>query len=307
MVLPVADSSQPNILLVDDDPDIGRGLQDWLEHCRFRVEWVGTGTDALARTTSTSFTTIILDLGLPDMDGVRVLEAVRRIDSQLPVIILTALVGEDVRKRCIQHGAHGFVSKPYNKQELLKVVRSAVALRQAALKTNHAEQALRCEEYAEQQRRLDLIPGFFWYKDRDNRIIRANARAAESIGRTVREVEGQSTYDLYPEAEQYYRDDQEVLMSGRPKLGIVELYQMGSGEKRWVHTDKVPYRDSSGAIVGVLVFASDLSDDIPQAPTSIKECSTERTSSGPRPLRLISFFLWLRPAVRLVVEPYRLK
>ena len=113
----------------------------------------------------------------------------------------------------------------------------------------------------EQQVLLDLIPAMVWYKDTHNRILRANRHAAESINKTVAEVEGQSTSDLYPEeAEQYYQDDQQVIDSGMPKLGIVELYQMASGEKRWVQTDKVPYRDHQGNVIGVLVFAQDITE-----------------------------------------------
>jgi PAS domain-containing protein len=64
-----------------------------------------------------------------------------------------------------------------------------------------------------------------WYKDTQNRILRANRQAAASINKTVAEVEGKSTYDLYPEeAEKYHQDDLAVVASGDPKLGIVELY-----------------------------------------------------------------------------------
>jgi PAS domain S-box-containing protein len=74
-------------------------------------------------------------------------------------------------------------------------------------------------------------------------------------------VEGQSTFDLYPEeAEHYYQDDLQVIASGIPKLGIVELYQTASGEKRWVQTDKVPYRDLQGNVIGVLAFAQDITE-----------------------------------------------
>ena len=45
-----------------------------------------------------------------------------------------------------------------------------------------------------------------------------------------------------------------------PKLGIVELYQTSSGEKRWVKTDKVPYRDPQENVIGVLVFAQDITE-----------------------------------------------
>jgi len=117
------------------------------------------------------------------------------------------------------------------------------------------------KQQIEQQVLLDLIPGMVWYKDAQNYIIRANRRAAESINKAVGELEGQSTYELYPEeAEKYHRDDLAVIASGEPKLGIVELYEIAPGQKRWVQTDKVPYRDAQGNVIGVLVFAQDMTD-----------------------------------------------
>ena len=105
------------------------------------------------------------------------------------------------------------------------------------------------------------MPAFIWYKDRENRILRANRLAAESMGMSVEQVEGRSTYDLYPdEAAQYHHDDLEVIRSGEPKLGIVEILTTASGEKRWVRTDKIPYRNEAGEIVGVIVFAVDISE-----------------------------------------------
>jgi PAS domain S-box-containing protein len=117
------------------------------------------------------------------------------------------------------------------------------------------------QQQIEQQVLLDLIPAMVWYKDSQNRILRANRRAAESINRTVAEVEGQSTYDLYPEeAEQYHQDDLAVIASCSPKLGIVELYETSPGQKRWIQTDKVPYCDARGNVIGVLVFAQDITE-----------------------------------------------
>lgn len=95
----------------------------------------------------------------------------------------------------------------------------------------HAEAKL-MRQHVEQQVLMDLIPAVVWYKNDHNEIIRANRLAAESINRTPEQIEGQSTYDLYPdEAEQYYRDDLEVLRLGQPKLGIEELYPNFIGGK----------------------------------------------------------------------------
>ena len=64
------------------------------------------------------------------------------------------------------------------------------------------------------------MPAFIWYKDRENRILRANRLAAESMGMSVEQVEGRSAYDLYPdEAAKYHHDDLQVIRSGRAEAG----------------------------------------------------------------------------------------
>ncbi len=124
------------------------------------------------------------------------------------------------------------------------------------------EQALRSQR-DELQIILDSVPAFIWYKDRHNRILRANRLAAKSMGMSVADIEGRSTYDLYPdEAERYHQDDLEVIRSGVAKLGIVEPLLTVSGEKRWIRTDKIPYRDAGGEIIGVIVFAVDVTERI---------------------------------------------
>jgi PAS domain S-box-containing protein len=112
---------------------------------------------------------------------------------------------------------------------------------------------------AEQQVILDAAPTLIWYKDRHNRCLRANRAAAASLGLTPADVEGRSTYDLFPEdAARFYDDDLDVMLSGRPKLGIVDAADTPSGERRYYLTDKIPYRDDAGTIIGVIVFAQDI-------------------------------------------------
>lgn len=128
------------------------------------------------------------------------------------------------------------------------------------MERSRAEVRVRKHEQ-EQQIIFDSVPAMIWYKDRANRILRVNRPAAESIGLRVEDIEGKHTSEFYPdEAEKYHADDLEVINSGQPKLGIVEQYQIASGEKRWIRTDKVPYRDDHGDIIGVVVFAVDINE-----------------------------------------------
>ena len=249
----------PSLLIVDDDPDIRHALQDLLEHEGYLVQSVSTGQEALARVRQQHFHAMILDVGLPDQDGLSLLPVVKEADPLVPVVMISAHVTKEQKAQALRLGAFAWLDKPYSREELKALLRGAIGPA-AAVRAEEVERKL-LRSQIEQQALLDLIPAMVWYKDTHNHIVRANRRAAESINKTVAEIEDQSTYDLYPEeAEKYYQDDLEVITSGQPKLGIVELYQTASGEKRWVQTDKVPYRDAQGAVLGVLVLAQDISE-----------------------------------------------
>jgi len=129
------------------------------------------------------------------------------------------------------------------------------------LRVKRAEERLH-QARKEQQMIFDSVPAMIWYKDGNNRILRANRTAAHTIGRPVAELEGHYVHEFYPpeDAAKYHQDDLEVIGTGQAKLGIVEPLLTSTGQKRWIRTDKVPYRDEAGRVVGVLVFAMDITD-----------------------------------------------
>jgi PAS domain S-box-containing protein len=382
------DSLRPTILIVDDEYDICIALQDLLTANGYDVQLAHTGQDGISIARERRLDAVILDLGLPDQDGMAVLQVLNQLDPHLPIIVLTAFAKSEKAVDSLNRGSFAYLMKPYNRDELKAILARAVGVRALTREVKRTETALtesegrfravvqsaaeaiicadrqgrvlswnkaaerlfgyseqevlgqplliimparfreahqerlkryeqtgeaaaidrtieveglrkdgkefpielsigtwdtkegQCysaivrditdrkrweaqlrQQQIEQQALLDLIPAMVWYKDRHNRIIRANRLAAESIHKTIAEIEGRLTRDLYPdEAEKYYQDDVDVIQSGEPKLGIVELYQTPSGGKRWVQTDKVPYRDPAGTIIGVLVFAQDITE-----------------------------------------------
>ena len=115
--------------------------------------------------------------------------------------------------------------------------------------------------YAEQQTIFNSVPAMIWYKDAKNNFVRVNRAVALAVGKPADAIEGKSAYEIFPdEAERYYADDLEVINSGQPKLGIVEEMGTAGGEKRWVRTDKIPYRGEGGEIIGVLVLTVDVTE-----------------------------------------------
>ena len=108
---------------------------------------------------------------------------------------------------------------------------------------------------------FDNTPTMIWYKDTRNGIIRVNPAAARSVGVSIDEIEGKSAYDLFPDmADAYYKDDQEVIRTGLPKLGITEQQRTAQGSLLWVHTDKIPLRDEQGQVTGILVLVTDITE-----------------------------------------------
>jgi PAS domain S-box-containing protein len=107
------------------------------------------------------------------------------------------------------------------------------------------------------------LPIFLWVKDRQNNIVFVSKKGAEVFGVTPEEMEGRSSYELYPdEAVGYFRHDLEVMETGQPKLAIIEVLSTKSGEKIWVSTDKYPWRDQNEEIIGVIVISHDVTERI---------------------------------------------
>ena len=117
------------VLVVDDEPKITQVVRDYLERGGFAVTTASDGTSALALARSERPDLVILDLGLPDKDGLDVTRALRR-DSTIPLIVLTARAEESDRLVGLELGADDYVTKPFSPKELVARVRAV--LRRAA-------------------------------------------------------------------------------------------------------------------------------------------------------------------------------
>ena len=117
------------ILVVDDEPKIVQLVRDYLERAGFAVSTARDGPEALMRAHSERPDLIVLDLGLPELDGLEVTRRLRR-DSGVPIIMLTARQEETDKVVGLELGADDYVTKPFSPRELEARVR-AVLRRQA--------------------------------------------------------------------------------------------------------------------------------------------------------------------------------
>jgi len=113
-----------HVLIVEDDMDLGRGLQRALERWGHTHEWVRDGASALARAKSVAFDMILLDLGLPKVDGLDVLAALARDHVTAPVLVITARDSLQDRVRGLDLGADDYLIKPFELDELAARMRS---------------------------------------------------------------------------------------------------------------------------------------------------------------------------------------
>ena len=114
------------VLLVEDDIMLGDGMVDALRSSGYTVDWLQQGLPALSVLKSEEFAALILDLNLPDIDGISLLRKLRREGQTLPVLILTARDALDDRVLGLDAGSDDYMVKPFALQELNARLRALV-------------------------------------------------------------------------------------------------------------------------------------------------------------------------------------
>jgi DNA-binding response OmpR family regulator len=113
-------------LIVEDDPTSAHLSRHVLEQEGFTVDQAVTGSEAIALTTAHNYDAIVLDLGLPDLDGLLVLQSIRRGGRTTPVLVLTGAQDTEMTVRALDAGADDYLKKPPVPEELRARVRAIV-------------------------------------------------------------------------------------------------------------------------------------------------------------------------------------
>ena len=116
-----ASTEAPCILVVEDDPDIRQLLQDRFRAMGYRAQSVVDGVRAVAVMRAERFGGMILDIGIPSMDGMEVLREIRKWDQRIPIVVVTASGSKDSAVRAIGMGAQAYMLKPFDVDELQRV------------------------------------------------------------------------------------------------------------------------------------------------------------------------------------------
>jgi len=120
-----APAKPPRILVIDDEPPIRRFLRTSLVAQNYLVEEAEDGKSAIELAKKTSFDLVVLDLGLPAMDGFEVIRGLREPGSDVPIVVLSSRTDEAGKVRALDLGADDYVTKPFGVDELLARIRAA--------------------------------------------------------------------------------------------------------------------------------------------------------------------------------------
>jgi len=135
-------SSKNSILVIDDEKDFTDLIGEILEKYHFKVDKVNEGLTGLDFIQQNSYDAVILDLIMPDINGLEILNRIKKNNSDLPVIILSGDGRSDTLKQSLKSGAYDFLTKPLEWEKLAAVVNNAILLKQLTKRVDNLEDQL---------------------------------------------------------------------------------------------------------------------------------------------------------------------
>jgi len=159
----VAAKNNPDerILVIDDEEPIRELISSMLKHAGYECRMLGSGHEALAALQADSgYALLLSDLAMDGMDGMTLLDRVRRLDSQIPVVMVTAVNDLSIALSAIRRGAYDYLLKPFERDQLLVTVRRALENRRLKIENlayqNKLESLVAARTEMLQQAKSDL-------------------------------------------------------------------------------------------------------------------------------------------------------
>ena len=204
---------------------------------------------------------VIADYKMPRFSGLGALELLKGSGTDLPSIVVSGTIGEDIAVKMMQAGAHDYIIKG-KLARLVPAVERELSDAEGRREGKRAEEALKLEQ-ALLTNLLRTSPDHIYFKNRQSRFIRINDKMTQSFGlRSPADAVGKSDFDFFTEehARQAYEDEQQVMRTGKPLVGIEEKETWPDGRVTWVSTNKVPLRDADGNFTGLVGISRDITE-----------------------------------------------
>ena len=243
-----AATNEPRVLVVDDDQGVRRTLELILERKGFRVRTATTGEQALSMATETDFNVALIDIRLPDQQGVELVGPLRAIQPDMGQVLITGYASTETAIKALNQGADAYITKPLNVDVVLKEIVDVLERQRLLADKRAAERRLRDSE--ERYRGLfNGVPVGLYRTTPGGRIIDVNPALVDMLGYPDRETLLQvDVAEGFLDAEA-----RSCWQAGMEQVGIVHGFEARlkrfDGEMIWVLDSARAFRDDDGRVV----------------------------------------------------------
>lgn len=259
---------KPTLLTIDDEESIRSSLAAFFEDCGFTVIEAGDGREGLDIIRERRPDVVITDLRMPELDGLEVIEAVRRMDDNLPVIMLsgTGVLADAID--ALRRGAWDYITKPVQDMVELELIVARCLERARLVRENRAYHgglellvATRTKELRKLSKAVEQSANSVIITDINGVIEYVNPKFCEVTGYSFDESIGRNPRILKSgkQSEYYYRELWETITSGREWRGEF-CNKRKNGELYWEMCSIAAIRDESGTITHYVANKEDISD-----------------------------------------------
>ena len=246
----------PKILIVDDEPRMCDSLKVLLGNEGYEIQTRHNGQEALEALVKNDFDVVLLDLVLPDISGVEIMDHINSETPDTLVILITGHASVESAVEALRNRAYDYLRKPFEHEELSKTVKNALDQKALNTERKRAEKALQRSK-AELEKTFDAISDWVCLTDLDSRILRTNIGGEKFVNVPADEMFGQTCCKLV------HGSDKPI--AGCPLQRMLETHQretveLQTADGSWLMVTADPVTDKEGQLVGAVHITRDVTD-----------------------------------------------
>jgi PAS domain S-box-containing protein len=252
------DTRPMTILLIEDNPGDARLMREvfaGIANSPFELEHMDRLASGLARLTAGGIDVVLLDLSLPDSQGLDTLVRVQAHAPDVPIVVLTGLDDEALAVQALQQGAQDYLGKGYvqeNRKVLTRSLRYAIARKRVEEQLREANQTRRAL--------LQASPLPIIAIDLETTVTLWNPAAERAFGWAEAEVLGRPVPIVPPEKQEEFRRLRELVFQGKELMGVEVRCQKKDGSPIDISLSAAPLRDARGRVIGAIGIVVDITE-----------------------------------------------
>jgi len=255
------DIDKPTIIIIDDDKGMCKTLARILELDGYQISTANTASEGISYIKDNGFNIALLDIKLPDIDGVELLEILKKTASDLSVIMMTAYASTENAIKALNRGADAFVTKPFDIEELRAIVKKSIDKQRLALEKKRLEKEL--QESVEKYRELfeNINDAIAVFMKPDGKLGIYNMRFISMLGYPESELKNKRYLDfVHPEDIPEARERFEKRLLEKVLGDMYEVRMLDKhGKVLFLEIGDRPY-SHKGEIVGLEMIMRDISE-----------------------------------------------